>query len=115
MSVATVVGALGAHALKGTITPEQISTLLTAVQYQFLHALGLLIIGIMALQVKSRGLNAAGGLILGGIVLFSGSLYLLVCGAPRWVGVLTPIGGTCQIAGWCVAAVALWRAVGVVR
>ena len=110
MAVATAVGAFGAHALKDRLPPDRYAVLQSAVLYQFVHALGLLFVGLLAAQRGSRGLRIAGDLLLAGVLLFSGSLFLLLCGAPRALGVLTPVGGLCLIAGWCVAAATLLRA-----
>jgi len=112
LALATAIGAFAAHALKAQLAPERFAVLQTAVLYQFIHALGLLILGVLAAQRAIRGLALAISLLLIGVVFFSGSLYLLLCGAPRLLGVLTPVGGLCLIAGWCVAAWALWRAAG---
>ena len=110
MAVATVVGAFGAHYLKTKLALDQYGILQTAVQYQFIQALGLLLVGVLASRDDNRTLRIAGDLLLAGVLLFSGSLYLLLCGAPRLIGVLTPIGGVSLIAGWCLTAVALRRA-----
>ncbi len=110
MAVATVVGAFGAHALKERLAPDRYVVLQTAVLYQFIHALGLLALGTLAARHDSRALRIAGDLLLAGVLLFSGSLYLLLCGAPHFLGVLTPVGGLFLMGGWCVAAVALLRA-----
>jgi uncharacterized membrane protein YgdD (TMEM256/DUF423 family) len=109
LASATAIGAVGAHALKGRLAPGETAVLQTAVQYQFLHALGLLLIGILIERRTQRSLRIAADLLLAGVLLFSGSLYLLLAGAPRMLGVLTPTGGACLIAGWCVAACALLR------
>src|SRR5579863_8582672 len=100
LALATLIGALGAHALKSEV-------LQTAVQYQFFHSLGLLGLGLLHERVPGPMLRWAAGLVLAGIGLFCGSLYLLVAGAPRVLGVLTPLGGVCLIAGWCAATLAL--------
>ena len=112
MAIATVIGAFGAHAFKSTWAADRFEMLHTAVLYQFLHALGLLSVGIASTLRPVRSLRVAGGLLFAGVMLFSGSLYLLLAGAPRVVGVLTPVGGACLIMGWSVAAVALWRETG---
>jgi uncharacterized membrane protein YgdD (TMEM256/DUF423 family) len=109
MALATAAGALAAHALKNDLAPDRYGVLQTAVLYQFVNALGLLVIGALATRHASRALRVAGDLLLAGVLLFCGSLYLLLCRAPHWLGVLTPIGGSCLIAGWLVAAAALWR------
>lgn len=99
------VGAFGAHVLKARLEAAQFATLQTGVQYQFVNALGLLALGALAraaLAVPAR-------LVLAGTLLFSLSLYALALGAPRWLGAITPFGGVAMIAGWLLAARALWR------
>ena len=110
MAVATAVGAFGAHALHDWLAPDRYAVLQTAVLYQFIHALGLLALGALAARHSGRALRIAADLLLAGVLLFSGSLYLLLCGAPHFLGVLTPVGGLLLMGGWCVAAVALLRA-----
>jgi uncharacterized membrane protein YgdD (TMEM256/DUF423 family) len=105
--LATVIGALSAHALKPRLSPDSYEVLQTAVHYQFFHALGLMGIGLLSDRVPVQLLRLAGWLVLIGVLLFSGSLYLLVAGAPRVLGLLTPIGGLALIAGWCASALAL--------
>ena len=109
MALATAVGALGTHTLKNILTPDRYGVLQTAVLYQFLNALGLLVMGVLLTRRADRGLRIAADLLLAGALLFSGSLYALLCGAPRAFGLLTPLGGLSLIAGWCVVAVALLR------
>ena len=80
-------------------------------QYHFWHALGLLAIGIVATHLPaSAPLRWAGWLMLTGIVIFSGSLYLLAITGVRWLGAVTPIGGTAFIASWALLAFAIARA-----
>jgi uncharacterized membrane protein YgdD (TMEM256/DUF423 family) len=110
MATATIIGALAAHALRDRLAAVRYEVLQTAVLYQFIHALGLLLLGVLARQRGGRMLRIATDLLLAGVLLFSGSLYLLLGGAPRAIGVLTPLGGLCLIAGWLLAAVALWHA-----
>jgi uncharacterized membrane protein YgdD (TMEM256/DUF423 family) len=104
LALATAIGALGAHLLRARLSPDRYEILQTAVHYQFFHALGLL--GLSALLDRGPRplLSAAAWLLLIGVVLFSGSLYLLLAGTPRWLGVLTPLGGVALIVGWCLAA-----------
>ena len=109
LALATVVGALSAHALKPRLAADRYEVLQTAVLYQFLHALGLLGLGLLSDRLQMRLLHAAAWLVFIGVVLFSGSLYLLLLGAPRTLGALTPIGGLSLIVGWCLAALALLR------
>jgi uncharacterized membrane protein YgdD (TMEM256/DUF423 family) len=100
---------LAAHVLRDRLTAVRYEALQTAVLYQFIHALGLLLLGTLERQRRDRLLRIAADLLLAGVLLFSGSLYLLLAGVPRAVGALTPIGGLCLIAGWLLAALALWR------
>ena len=104
------VGAMGAHALRAVIAPELQQAFTNALQYHFYHALGLLGIGIL-LQHKpgSRLLAAAGWLLVVGIVLFSGSLYVITLTGNHAPAMLTPVGGTAFLAAWTILAVAAWR------
>lgn len=104
MMLAVVFGAFAAHALKSRL-PEQILAIFhTGVEYHFYHALGLLVIGILLTNqaVAPTFFKWSGWLMLAGIVLFSGSLYLLCITGLRWFGMITPIGGTLFIAAWLV-------------
>jgi uncharacterized membrane protein YgdD (TMEM256/DUF423 family) len=107
LALATLIGALGAHALRGHLSADRFEVLQTAVCYQFFHALGLFGLGLALERMPARTLGVAAWLVLSGVLLFCGSLYLLLAGAPRLIGALTPIGGVCLISGWCAAAWAL--------
>jgi uncharacterized membrane protein YgdD (TMEM256/DUF423 family) len=111
LALGTLIGAFGAHALKARLAPDRYEVLQTAVHYQFIHALGLLLLGIAAERTPTpeRALRIAGVLLLAGVLLFSGSLYLLLAGLPRSFGVITPVGGLCLILGWLTAAWAFAR------
>lgn len=106
-ALAVVAGAFGAHALKGRLDTSALELWKTAVDYQFWHALGLLAMAVMP-GPRSRLATAAASLLVTGIVLFSGSLYALALGAPRIVGVVTPLGGSALIAGWLCLGLMLW-------
>jgi uncharacterized membrane protein YgdD (TMEM256/DUF423 family) len=110
LALATLIGALGAHALRPHLSADRYEVLQTALHYQFFHSLGLLGLGLAADRVMAPLLRVAGWLLFAGVLLFSGSLYLILAGAPRWVGVLTPIGGLALIIAWALAAVALHSA-----
>jgi len=110
MALATLIGAIATHRFRQVLSSADYGVLQTAVLYQFLHALGLLCLGMLLERRPDRMLGVAADLLLAGVLLFSGSLYALLCGAPRGLGVLTPLGGLCLIAAWCVAAAALLRA-----
>ncbi len=113
MALATICGALGAHALPGRLTPAQLEIYDTGVRFQFFQALGLLVLGTVARGGYSDGLRAAAWLLVGGIVTFCGSLYLLAfhitLGAPLVLGLTTPLGGILLIGGWVMFAVTSWR------
>ena len=113
MALATICGALGAHALPGRLTSGELEIYNTAVRFQFFQALGLLVLGAVARGGYSDGLHAAALLLVGGIVTFCGSLYLLAfhitLGVPLVVGLMTPLGGILLISGWVMFAIASWR------
>lgn len=112
--LAVILGAFGAHALKARLTPDQLQTFETGVRYQMYHALALFVCAWL-IDRGLPGASAAGGLFLAGILLFSGSLYLLATreltglNSWRWLGPVTPLGGLCFIAGWITLAVSALR------
>ena len=109
IALATVLGAFGAHALKAHLPADKLQVYETAVRYHFLHSLGLLAIGILLRSMDGELLRWSAILVLAGVILFSGSLYLLTFGAPRFLGVVTPIGGLALIGGWILFAVTVLR------
>lgn len=109
LALATASGAFGAHALRGHLPAGRLELWETAVRYHFLQALGLLGVGLTLRALDSGALRAAAALIVAGVVLFSGSLYALALGAPRALGVLTPLGGLSWIIGWVLFASGVWR------
>jgi uncharacterized membrane protein YgdD (TMEM256/DUF423 family) len=109
LALGTVLGAVGTHALRARLTPDQLGVFETAVRYHVYNSLGLLAIGAVALSVNPPLLRWAAALIVAGIVLFSGALYAASLGAPRFIHVLPPFGGLALIAGWILFAVSLWR------
>ena len=110
-ALAVMFGAFGAHALKARVSTEMLAVYQTAVQYHFYHALGLVLVGLAVTQLpESVSLKWSGGLMLAGIVLFSGSLYGLSLSELRWLGVVTPFGGAAFIAAWIVFVVGVIKA-----
>ncbi len=105
-ALGVVAGAFGAHALKGRLGAEALSAWDTAVRWQVVHALALLAVGLLARQTGQplRGVTLS---FLAGTLLFSGSLYGLAVGGPRWLGPVTPVGGLLLIAGWLQLAFAV--------
>ena len=110
--LAVLIGAFGAHSLSNLVTPDALQVYETGVRFQFYHAFALLALGILGSQLPSRLASGAGGFFTVGIVLFSGSLYLITAlkaanaAVPLAVGLLTPLGGVCFIAGWAIFLVA---------
>ena len=100
-----MIGAFGAHGLKALLTPDQLAIYHTGVDYQFVHALALLLLGALAQHQTPKAWQLAATLFIAGVFFFSGSLYLLVLTDISWLGAITPIGGTSFIAGW---AALLW-------
>lgn len=109
MLLAVALGAFGAHGLKSRVSAEMLAVWQTAVLYHLAHALGLLLVGLLALHLPVR---AAGWTLLVGIVLFSGSLYLMVLTGIRPLGMVTPLGGVAFLAGWLLLALAALKLTG---
>lgn len=108
-AIAVGFGAFGAHALKDRLSEHYLAVWETAVQYQMFHAIALLAIGMLmssALLGPSTQLSWAGYLILAGIIIFSGSLYVLSLSGIGILGAITPIGGVAFIAGWIMLIIA---------
>jgi len=99
--LAVALGAFGAHALQSRIGADALGWWHTAVEYQMWHALAVLALGLSGL----RWTRLPAWLFAAGSVVFSGTLYAMALGAPRWLGAVTPLGGLAMIAGWAVLAV----------
>ena len=103
-------GAFGAHALKARL-PQDLQVIFeTGARYHMYHALGLVAVGLLGHFRPSPLLSNAGGAMLVGIILFSGSLYALALTGVRALGAITPVGGLGFLAGWLLLAIAAWRA-----
>lgn len=111
-ALAVTLGAFGAHGLRERVSEQMLTTWETAAQYHFFHALALLIVGMLAHQLNETTLLVPGWILLAGVTVFSGSLYLLVLTDQRWLGAITPLGGTALIVGWLWLAWGLWRHTG---
>lgn len=113
--LAVALGAFGAHGLKKVVSPENVSVYQTGVQYQMYHALALVLVGILSERFLSPFLSYAGVLFVAGVILFSGSLYLIVSlqamnkTVPTMVGILTPVGGLFFILGWLCLLLSLLK------
>jgi uncharacterized membrane protein YgdD (TMEM256/DUF423 family) len=98
-------GAFGAHGLKQSLSAEMLTVYQTGVQYHFYHSLGLIIVGLVLLHIpKSKSVLLSGWLMLGGIVLFSASLYALSLTEIRALGAITPLGGIAFLSAWLLLA-----------
>lgn len=105
--LSVLLGAFAAHSLKDHLTQQKLDVFQTATQYQFFHSLALVLVGILALQAGEQDrkkINRAGKFFTAGILLFSGSLYILAFDGPRFFGPITPIGGLSLIIGWFLLA-----------
>jgi uncharacterized membrane protein YgdD (TMEM256/DUF423 family) len=113
--IAVVLGAFAAHSLKAVVSTESLAVFETGVRYQMYHAFAIIIVGILYNENNSKTLLLAGKLFIVGILIFSGSLYLLT--ALRtiqannflWVGAVTPLGGVAFITGWFLVCKSFWR------
>jgi uncharacterized membrane protein YgdD (TMEM256/DUF423 family) len=107
--IGVAAGAFGAHALKSRLTPDMLAVFDVGVRYQLVHALALLAVAWAITRWPCRAALYAGALFIAGIVLFSGSLYLLALTGERSLGSITPFGGVAFLAGWVCLAWAAWR------
>src|SRR5690606_11315979 len=103
-------GAFGAHGLKRIVTPDMLSVWQTAVLYQLVHGLGMLIIVALGARLGSSLLSLSAVTMFIGILIFSGSLYALVLTGTKWLGAITPIGGAAFLVAWAMVALAAYRA-----
>jgi uncharacterized membrane protein YgdD (TMEM256/DUF423 family) len=99
-----VLGAFAAHGLASSLSAPDLATFETGVRYQMYHALALLAAAWAVDRWGGTFATAAGWAFVVGIVVFSGSLYILVLTGPRWLGAITPIGGVALIVGWALLA-----------
>lgn len=111
LGLAVILGAFGAHVLRAKLDAYAMGVYERAVFYHIIHAIGLLIVPALVRMntVRQRAGTLVCALLLAGVICFSGSLYLLAVTGTRWMGAITPIGGVCFIAAWCVLAVSVAR------
>ena len=100
--ISVVLGAFAAHGLKSKLSETLLNTFQTGVQYQMYHSLALILLAILYRQVPQSLLFYSAGFMFAGIILFSGSLYMLALTQLKWFGPITPIGGVCFIVGWAL-------------
>ena len=107
--LAVAAGAFGAHALRARLSPDDLAIFETAARYQMYHALALVAVAWAGTRWPGGAANAAGWLFVGGTVVFSGSLYVLVLTGTRWLGAITPLGGLALLGGWLALAWTAFR------
>ena len=107
--VGVALGAFGAHALKQRLPADLFDVFEVGVRYQMYHALALLAVAWVSTQWPGSAVAIAGWLFVAGIVIFSGSLYVLALTGVRWLGAVTPLGGVAFLAGWVYLAWHVWR------
>jgi uncharacterized membrane protein YgdD (TMEM256/DUF423 family) len=108
--VGVAFGAFAAHGLKTTLAPDLLVVFETAVRYQMYHVFALCAAAWAWARWQHRIFSVAGWLFVAGILIFSGSLYLLALTGMRWLGAITPFGGVAFLTGWLCLAVGAWRA-----
>jgi uncharacterized membrane protein YgdD (TMEM256/DUF423 family) len=101
-ALAVVIGAFGAHGLKSRVSADDLVIFETGVRYQMYHSLALILLGLIGVNFQSNIVQLPAILFLAGIIIFSGTLYLIPLTGLRWFGAITPIGGTALILGWIV-------------
>lgn len=110
-ALAVLFGAFGAHALKARLSADMLAIYQTGIHYHLFHSLGLIAVGLVAMQIPASAyLKGAGWLMLAGVVLFCGSLYILSLSGQRWLGMVTPFGGISFILSWTLFVIALFKA-----
>lgn len=108
MTIAVVLGALGAHALKSALPPDKLESFITGNEYQVYHSIALMVLPFFEKKIGSKAIKLVSSLILAGIVLFSFSIYILATKSLlsltgiNWLGPITPIGGLLLISGWVI-------------
>ncbi len=108
--IGVLAGTFGAHGLKQRLTADMLANFETGVRYHLIHAAALLVVAVIAAAMPQSALpRVAGWLMTAGIVVFSGSLYLMALTDQRWLGMITPIGGTAFIVAWALLAIAGFR------
>lgn len=110
MALAVCFGAFGAHIVQDMLTPDRFDVFKTAVEYHFYHAIGLLILGLISQRTESsKWIQWSGYSMIAGILIFSGSLYILTLTDTSWLGAVTPLGGFAFILGWLFLIVSILK------
>ncbi len=107
--IGVALGAFAAHGLKSKLPAEMFNIFEVGVRYHMYHALALLAVAWASSRWPGSSITAAGWLFVLGTIIFSGSLYFLALGGPRWLGAITPIGGIAFLIGWLLLVWGVWR------
>jgi len=110
--LSVMLGAMGAHSLKNILTEKNLSAFQTATEYMGYHGIALVLVGIICFQLPgnvAKALKKVGILFTAGIVMFSGSIYILIFDGPRLFGPITPIGGLCLMIGWFIFSGVIYK------
>ena len=107
MALSVAIGAFGAHVLKDMLSKDMIAVYHTGVEYQVYHSLGLFAVAFVSNFQDNKKVKYSGYFMILGIILFSGSLYLLSTTGVGWIGIVTPIGGLCFIISWILLAIGI--------
>jgi len=107
--LSVALGAFGAHGLKQLLSSELMAIYQTAVSYQIYHSLALILIALIFQHQQNKYIKAAGWIMLAGMLVFSGSLYLLTLTDTRWLGAITPIGGTLLLISWLLLGLGVFK------
>jgi len=108
-ALAVMLGAFAAHGLRDQLSPRLLDVFRTGVDYQFWHVAALMAVGLLQQRARCFGFSLSAAAFLTGVLLFSGSLYVLALSGVHWLGAITPLGGTAFIIGWLSLAVTLIR------
>ncbi len=108
--IANVLGAFGTHALRGKLEASYLSIFQTGVQYQFYHSLALLLTALLLFHIRNQWIIASGIAFISGIILFSGSLYILSLTGIKWLGMITPLGGLSLLIAWGLLFIGVFKA-----
>ncbi len=108
--IATLLGAYGTHGVQGSVNEQAWNAYQVAVEYQFYHGIGVILVGILALHFPtSKWIKVSGWLLFSGVIVFSGSIYTLTLAGISGIGALAPIGGLSMMGGWLALAYGVLR------
>ena len=115
-AIGVLLGAFGAHWLRSRLDSQALEWFQTGLNYHFIHSVSLLMLALILIWLRTMSVPSSSGYLphaaiafIAGIALFSGSLYLMAFGAPRWLGMVTPVGGLCFVLGWALLVISIAR------